>query len=454
MGLTPLAFTGISKFSNDFQTILGRTVAIAQLPVQALQRDQLTLSQRTMSLAKLREAAMEFAAAAKALGAQAETRAMDVWSSSSKVGASLTGGAAPATFVITDITALARSAVSTSTSGYATTNATEVAGAGDYLELVVGGQAADLDLSGGKDSLEGVRDAINAAGLGVSASILNTGSETDPYVLTISANDTGYKPISLRTVKGSSDSNLLTTVDSGADASFRLNGQTVTASTNTIEDVVEGVSFTLQNTTDAGESITVTVRSSPAALITAINRFVKAYNALATKLQEQIGESAGALSGSSIVGDFMRLMRRTAGFTGEGSVRSISELGLTFTKEGVLEFDSSVINAMDATRLEDAFGLIGSSTTGFGELGAQLEDYTDPVIGVIQREIESNNDADSRLSDQIEAMNERIEIMRSSLMAKLQAADALLAQLESQQGMLDATIESLKLVSYGKNRED
>jgi flagellar hook-associated protein 2 len=451
--MTPLAFTGISRFSNDLQTILARSVAIAQLPVQALQRDQISLSQNSMSLSKLREAALEFAAAARALGATSQARAMDVWSNSSKASASLTGAAAPATFTITEISSLARRAVSTSLSGYATVNATPVAGPGETLELAVGARTASLDLSGGRNTLEGVRDAINASGLEVTAAILNTGQGPNPYVLSLSAAGTGHNPIQLRTVPGDPASNILAATDPGADAVFRLNGQPITSPANDVEGVVEGVRFSLLALTAPGESATLTVRSNANAVVTAIQRFVTAYNGLASSLDAHIGEAGGALRGNRIVGGFQRLMRLPAGFSAAGSVRSLADLGLTFTREGVLEFDSSAVTRLDAGGLEDAFSLMGSSTAGFGDLATRLEQYTDPVMGAIQRELDSNREADLRISGQIARMNERIEAMRASLMARLQAADALLAQLEGQQGMLDATIESLTAVSFGQRRD-
>jgi hypothetical protein len=47
-------------------------------------------------------------------------------------------------------------------------------------------------------------------------------------------------------------------------------------------------------------------------------------------------------------------------------------------------------------------------------------------------------------------MTERVNFMQTTMMARLQAADALLSRLESQQSLLTSTIESLNTVTYGK----
>ena len=46
MSITPLTFTGVSTYSNDFQTILSRAVQIAQLPLKALQNRDTGLTAR------------------------------------------------------------------------------------------------------------------------------------------------------------------------------------------------------------------------------------------------------------------------------------------------------------------------------------------------------------------------------------------------------------------------
>ena len=85
MSLTPLTFTGISKFGRDFQSIVNRTVAIAALPVRALENDQKSLGEKKTALTSLRNSVGGFAASMESLGTLSAGGAMSVTSSSSAV---------------------------------------------------------------------------------------------------------------------------------------------------------------------------------------------------------------------------------------------------------------------------------------------------------------------------------------------------------------------------------
>jgi flagellar capping protein FliD len=78
---------------------------------------------------------------------------------------------------------------------------------------------------------------------------------------------------------------------------------------------------------------------------------------------------------------------------------------------------------------------------------------SDPVTGLMSYELTSYDATDRRLAEQIEVLSARVNSTQSTLFAQLQAADALLAQLESQQTILEASVESLNLVLFGKKSE-
>ena len=74
MSLSPLTFTGVSKFSSDFQTILNRTVAIASQPVQLLQNQQKDLLQQKLLVSNLSGGVAGLATAVENLGQTAKGR--------------------------------------------------------------------------------------------------------------------------------------------------------------------------------------------------------------------------------------------------------------------------------------------------------------------------------------------------------------------------------------------
>lgn len=451
MSITPLRFSGISTFSEDFQAIVDRAVAIANLPVQALQQDQLSLLEKQSAWLGVETSLGSLVSELGALGGFGGSGSLTASTTSSSVRATVLSGAQMGTWTVDSIESLAETATSTSTLGYADSTTAPVTGGGNYLQLVVGSETLDIALEPGEDNLTAIRDKINSLDAGVSASILYSGGETPGYYLTLSATETGAQTLDLRTEAGNPASSLMTVNNPGANAVMYLNGVRIESATNTIDDALEGVSLSLYEVTDT--PATISVSSNPSGIVNALSEFAEAYNLMQSTLDQQIGEDAGALAGDGLIGQIRRSLANFSGYQGSGAIESLADLGLTFDTDGVLSLDGSVIESMTAGQIADVVEFLGDGSTGFSSLASQLETFTDPVEGLIQIQLDEYTTTDSRLSDRIAVMAEQIDQMQTTLLAQLQAADAALAVLESQRGMLDASLESLKLVLYGKQEE-
>lgn len=449
MQITPLKFTGISSFSDDFQAIVDRAVAIASMPVSALASYQEEILADKVGLGATSTAVASLAASMTSLAGLKDGGALSVSSSSSKATASMRPGASAGTYILSDITSLAESAVYTTTGGVADSLLTEVDPDG-VLSLVIDGVEHQIALGSGENSLSGLRDAINGAGLGVTASIVDTGAGDERFFLTLTAEDSGERSYELRTEAGNASTNLLGLTRAGSNAAFQLNGIPIEVSQNLVSGVIPGVDFSLNSTTSAGERIELRVRSDKAPISSALAGFVNSYNNLAATLAQHRGEAGGSLAGSGIVLDLAGQLMALTGVSGDGAVKSLSDLGISLELDGTMTLDSSVISGMGSESLNSALNFLASETSGLAAMIPRFEQYSNPVTGYIQNEVRLLNIANERYSEQIEAANERISAMQASLLARLQAADALLASLDSQRSMLDASIESLSTVTNGR----
>jgi flagellar hook-associated protein 2 len=450
MALAPLTFSGISSFSDDFQVILDRSVSIASLPARALEQEQAGLLSRKMAAAELRSAVADLAAGLRQLGQLSQGGALTATSSSFAVQATATAAASPGLYRITNITSLASQAVSRTTSGYADTTAAPVIGGGGSLELAVDGETRTLTLAPEADNLAGLRDAINSSGLGLTASILDTGAGPQRYYLSITANETGQRAIELRLTPGDPGSNLLAAVSPGSDAQFELNGVAITSSSNTITGAIAGVTLELKATTAPGDNVDVRVRPSSAGVASALQGFVTAYNKLVEKLDAQTGERQGSLTGESFIHDLKAVLREITGYRASGPRGSLFELGVSIASDGVMSFNPSAVQNLAESEIPAVFSLLGNGATGLSALEARLSQYSDPLTGSLTAFLQNLDRTDQRLASQINAIYERVSATRLTLVARLQAADTLLARLEGQKTMLNAAIESLQTVAFGK----
>jgi flagellar hook-associated protein 2 len=231
-------------------------------------------------------------------------------------------------------------------------------------------------------SLQGIRDAINKAAIGVTATIVSDGSDT-PYHLVITNNSTGAKSAMKISVGGADgqppDAAIaslmgydpagvqgLTQTTGAQDTKLTVNGIAVTSKSTDVSDAVQGVSLSVSS---LGSS-TLTVSKDTKSVTDAINGFVKAYN----ELNKTIGgltsynadtKAAGALQGDASVRSIQSQLRRQLGTTVEGlggKLTSLNQVGISFQKDGSLTVDSSKLN----TAITNNFGDIGGLFAAMG----------------------------------------------------------------------------------------
>jgi flagellar hook-associated protein 2 len=227
------------------------------------------------------------------------------------------------------------------------------------------GTAGTVTITAANNTLAGIRDAINAANVGVKASIVRDGSAA-PYRLVLQGADSGAANSVRVSVGGDSvlsdllaydpaGSQKLSQTTAAQDAKAQVNGVPLSSRSNVFSDVMDGVSLTLVKTGTA----TVTVGSSNTAVIQSVRDLVKSYNDFNKALgdlsrSDPARKITGVLSGDASTRTLLLQLRATlsGAVTGGGLAdpATLSQVGLTFQRDGSLALDSARLSsALDAS---------------------------------------------------------------------------------------------------------
>ena len=451
MGLTPLTFTGVSKYSNDFQTILSREVSIASIPAKAIQNQQTDLVQKKLITTNLQNAATGISSSLTALAAVGDNKGLSARSSdSSKVAILTSTGTTAASYTVSEITSVAKAASETSAVGYADSSTAAVSATGT-VQLTVGNHDYTINLLPAANNLIGLRDAINNLGVLVTASVLTTGTGPNPNYLSVSANETGAQALSITDDPSGAATAILTSNNQGANAVFKLNGVSVSKSSNTINDVVPGISFSILGTTSGG-TVSLSLATDRNTLTSALQTFVSNYNALSSQLDGQIGPAAGVLSGDFLIRAVQGDLRSLTGFQGAGTIKNFSDLGLELSNTGELSLNTTKLNGLSASAIDSAFTFVGSSVSGLGSLNSKFTQLSDPINGLIKIQQDQYNVTNARLSNDLAAIADKVTLLQTVTTQKLQAADSLLARLDSQQSVLTGVLLGVTNSLYGTTK--
>ncbi|QET05864.1 MULTISPECIES: flagellar filament capping protein FliD [Cupriavidus] len=328
---------------------------------------------------------------------------------------------------------------------------------------------------GSDTSLQGIRDSINKADVGVKASIVNDGSGT-PYRLVLTSAKTG-EDMSMRvSASDSAVSNVLAfdptqaTQPNGmqekikaGNAALTVNGIDIVSQENTVKDAVPGTTLALTATGDT----TLTTTQDNDAIKKAVTDFVSAYNALLTEAATQTAFDTSAnkpgdpSSSSPLTGDAtlrniqtsLRSMLNAGLPDGKGGTLSLSQLGISFdldTSNKGQNYGKLKVNddKLDAAIRDNASGMSAffGGVNGSKGLGNTISDYVDGLNadgGALNAVTTGLTDSLKDLNDKYTQTQDRIQTTMDRYKAQFTALDALVAQLNQTKSYLTQQFASL-----------
>ncbi len=310
--------------------------------------------------------------------------------------------------------------------------------------LSAGNASFDVVRTTATSTLADLSAALNASGSPVSAALVNTGDGTaTPYRLVLTARSAGTAGALTLDTSGINvlGAGQLSTVTAATDAQLTIGGSTITRSSNTISDLVPGVTLTLAHT---GTS-TVTVGTDPAGTTTKVQALVDAVNNVLSSISTQTAYNSSTKKGGPLSGETMAtriatsLLDQTLDASGTGTTKVLSQLGIETTRDGRLSFNSAKL----ATAMQNDPDGVASLLSGFSK---GVEDYAKAATsstGLVTAAGKAAGDDARRRQDQIDAFEVRMTALESSYRAKFAALDAALGSLRQQQSAVASAISGL-----------
>lgn len=308
-----------------------------------------------------------------------------------------------------------------------------------------GGTPATITIDSTNNTLAGIRDAINNANMGVTASIINDGSATNPYRLVLTS-PTGATQSMKITVTGdatvssllaynpAATQNLSQTV-AAQNANFTVDSISFTKLSNRVTDAIAGVTLDLKGT-NVGSPATVSVTPDTTASVAAVKSVVDAYNSLRAEIKKQTNSGSGGGTAGALASDYLtnqlltsvtnELTTAPTGVT--GPYTNLSSIGVTFQKDGTLALDTAALTAALQSNTTNVSNLF-SATTGYAtRLNTVLSGMLAVGGTVDARQTALRNSSSALVSRQAE-LQSRLDRTEARLRAQFTNLDVLMSNM-------------------------
>jgi len=331
--------------------------------------------------------------------------------------------------------------------------------AGAFTSGVLNGTFTKSVQISSTDTLSSIANKINLAGIGVAASVINDGSGSTPYRLSLVSRSSGSAG---QLIFGAGSTSLTTTaVTQGQDAVVVYGsgaGLQYTSSTNNLNNIVPGLNVTLGST----GSTTIAVSRDTSQVAGAVQTFVTNYNNIITNIASLTNFDAsdptqnGILFGNATVQSIQNALGSfiTRNYSNVGAYTNIAQLGISVNQDGTLTLNTDTLNAALASNPADVTSFFttnnpavapaaATATTpatagspalyGFGQsLINVLTTFTDPQDGTIYNAENALQTQVTQLNQQIANLNTLLTDKKNTLIQTFANLEVTISQLQSQ----------------------
>lgn len=459
--MSTISFGGLGN-GLDFGRVVDQLVKVAQLPVDRLtkQRADLTTKFTDLTTVRTRVVALQSAAQTLRLSTSFDRTAASV-TDATVLSVTASSSATPGTHSIR-VVQLAQSHQIVNKAAKAVSSETTdiVSGTSATFTFRVGSGANQTVTLGSTGTLTDLRNGINNLGAGVTASLINTGTEASPaFRLALSATNSG-------------SGNAITIVADGTDLDFlnasgtggidtlaaaqnaqiqvgdqTLNPVTITRSSNTISDAIPGVVLTLTKTTGTG-TVQVNLSRDVNAVRTNIKALATAYNEVVKFINERSNynvttKQGGVFFNESAAKTVLSQLRTALSSSVSGATvyTSVGQIGFKTERDGTITVDDGQLTTALSTNYGGVKALFSNqgATTGLAQALVSAVDALNNVTGgaLALRKKGLTNEI-SRIGNDIARQQDAVRQYEERLKRQFSALDGLLRQIQGQSGFLQA----------------
>ena len=317
-----------------------------------------------------------------------------------------------------------------------------ISNASDTLSGSVTIQGQEFDIDSSNNTLSTLSAAINAADIGVKASVITDSSGSRLSLVSGISGAAGQLTVTSSLSGASSGAIAFQVGQTGKDASLTVDGVSVTSPSNTVSNAISGVTFQLLGSS-AGTEVQVEITNDNTAIATAMNSFVTAYNAVIKDINTQEGKdssgNAEPLYGNPTLAMIQsQLTGSLFGGVASGSISNITQLGIGMNDDGTLTLNADTLNSALNSNFSDVTGFLQNSGSFGQTMATTLNNLgTQAPNGAVYLAQQQNSAQEAALNSDISNEDAVLAAQKTQLTNELNIANQILQSIPGQLNEVD-----------------